>query len=415
MTVDPTVSDIAIEPTRVTAVNSSSDTAVEPIYWVNGLAGIGKSTIARTVAEDAKDLNLLGASFFFSRQEKELSDADLFIPTIAYQLAQSHPEARPAIIKVLQRDPGIVKKSFTTQLKELILIIEPLCKIKSKPVIIVVDALDECDNSKGAVNELLQAVVEHCNKSPPLRLLITSRPERHIKCVLTNTVGIVLHEDIDQSIVSDDVRRYLHEEMSRIPERLDVVSLPWPSERELEKLVEKAGKLFIWAATAVRFVGDDRGRDPVSQLEILLRDYLSPDSNTGSRDAYKDLDSLYMGVLSRAAEGLKSDSINDMTKVVGTVIQLRSEMPLDAIVRFLGEKAIVVKTALNRIQSIIPIPTDLSQPIQIHHLSFPDFVTSQERCPDSRFYVDTSTHERRLALHCLDILNNRMSRTSRHS
>src|SRR5258708_30244752 len=116
MTVDPTVSDIAIEPTRVTAVNSSSDTAVEPIYWVNGLAGIGKSTIARTVAEDAKDLNLLGASFFFSRQEKELSDADLFIPTIAYQLAQSHPEARPAIIKVLRRDSGIFKKKIGPQL-----------------------------------------------------------------------------------------------------------------------------------------------------------------------------------------------------------------------------------------------------------------------------------------------------------
>src|SRR5258708_21214833 len=191
MTVDPTVSDIAIEPTRVTAVNSSSDTAVEPIYWVNGLAGIGKSTIARTVAEDAKDLNLLGASFFFSRQEKELSDADLFIPTIAYQLAESHPKVRPAVIKVLLRDPNIFKKSFTTQFKELI--IEPLCKITSKPVIIVVDALDECNNSEGAANQLLQAVVEHCTKSPSLRLLITSRPELHIKPVLTNKARIALH------------------------------------------------------------------------------------------------------------------------------------------------------------------------------------------------------------------------------
>ncbi len=150
---EPTSDDIMIiEPTPVIAGNSSSDTTVEPIYWVNGLAGIGKSTIARTVAENAKDLDLLGASFFFSRQEKELSDAAIFIPTIAYQLAQSHPKVRPAVIKVLQRDPGILQKSFATQLKELI--IGPLCKVKSKPVIVVVDALDECDNSKGAANEL---------------------------------------------------------------------------------------------------------------------------------------------------------------------------------------------------------------------------------------------------------------------
>src|SRR5258708_9054326 len=279
------VSDTAIEPTPNTAVNSSSDTAIELIYWVNGLAGIGKSTIARTVAEAAENRNLLGASFFFSRQEKGLSNADLFIPTIAYQLSRSYPEARSVIIKVFRHEPDIGKKAFVTQVKELI--IEPLCKITSKPVIIVVDAFDECDDSKGAANELLRAIVEHCTKSSSLRLLVTSRPELHIKRVLTHKAGIVLHEDIDQSIVSDDIRKYLHEEMSQIPERLDVnVPLPWPSERELEKLVEKAGKLFIWAATAVRFVGDGRGRDPISQLEMLLRKHTSPDSNTGSRDPY---------------------------------------------------------------------------------------------------------------------------------
>src|SRR5258708_7857091 len=111
-------SDAIVKPTLDT---SSSDTAVKPIYWVNGLAGIGKSTIARTVAEDAKDHNLLGASFFFSRQEKELSDAKLFIPTIAYQLAQSHPEVRTAIIKVLRRVTGIVKKSYARQPKDHII------------------------------------------------------------------------------------------------------------------------------------------------------------------------------------------------------------------------------------------------------------------------------------------------------
>src|SRR5258708_5681874 len=404
---DPAVSDITIEPTTVIAVDSSSDTTVKPIYWVNGLAGIGKPTIARTVAKDAKNRNLLGASFFFSRQEKELSGANLFIPTISYQLAQSHPEVRPAVIKVLQRDPGIVEKSFTKQFKELI--IEPLGQIKSKPIIIVVDALDECDDSKGAANELLQAVVEHCTTSPSLRLLITSRPERHIKRVLTNTIGIVLH-DIDQSVVSDDIRRYLREEMSQIPERLDVtVSLPWPSDRELEQLVKNAGKLFIWAAMAVRFVGDCQGQGPIPGLKTLLSGPIG--LNSDSPNPYMHLDSLYRSILSHAVENLKSVSIEDMKIVVGTVILLCSEMPLDTIVRFLGDEENKVEMALNRIQSIIPIPTsDRSRSIQIYHPSFPDFVTSRERCPDSRFYVDTSTHERRLALRCLDILNNQLSK-----
>src|SRR5260221_8081189 len=73
---------------------SESGNPIEPIYWINGIAGIGKSTIARTVAEDEGRRKCLGASFFFSHQEKDLSDPKLFIPTIAHQLAQSYPEVR---------------------------------------------------------------------------------------------------------------------------------------------------------------------------------------------------------------------------------------------------------------------------------------------------------------------------------
>ncbi len=403
----PTLSDTATEPISGTPVNPSSDAAVEPIYWVNGLAGIGKSTIARTVAEDAKSRKLLGASFFFSRQEKELSDPHLFIPTIAYQLAQSYPEARSAIIKVLRRDPGIVTKSFTTQFKDLIA--EPLCKVTSKPVVIVVDALDECDNSREAVDRLLQTIVEHCTKSLSLRLVITSRPEPHIKGILTKMTRIVLHEDIEQSIVSDDIRKYLRIQMSQIPERLDVkLPFPWPSEQELNVLVEKAGKLFIWAVMAVRFVGDRRARrGPTARLRTLLDERFG--SNSNNPNSYVDLDILYKDILSQAVEGLDNECIEDMVVIVGTVIQLRSEMPLEVIARILEQDDDSVQTALNRIQSIVPIPADPSRPIQIYHPSFPDFITNRKRCLDSRFYVDPSTHERQLALRCLDILNNRLS------
>ncbi len=404
--IDPPTPDAATEPISGTPVNPSSDAAFGPIYWVNGYAGIGKSTIMHTVAEDAKRSELLGASFFFSHQG-ELSDPHLFIPTIAYQLAQSYPEARSVVIEVFQHDPDILRTSFETQFKELI--IEPLCKTTSKRVVIVVDAFDQCDNSEGGADRLLRAIIALCTEAPSLRLLIASRPEPHIKDVLTEMAGIVLHEDIDQSIISDDIRKYLRVEMSRIPQRLDVkVPLPWPSEEELNKLVKKAGKLFIWAATAARFVGDPHARGgPVARLRTLLDEHLGPDSN--SSNLYVDLDILYKDILSQAAEDLENKCVEDMAIIIGTIIRLRSEMPLEVIARILEQDEDRVRTALNPIQSLIPIPTDPSRPIQIYHPSFPDFVTSRERCPDSRFYVDTLTHERRLGLQCLDILNHRLS------
>ena len=111
-------------PTPDAATEPTSDTTDKPIYWINGLAGIGKSTIARKVAEDAKGRELLGASFFFSRQDKSSSDPHLFISTIAYQLAWTYPRARSVIIHALRHDPDIVEKSFAIQFKKLI--IEPL-------------------------------------------------------------------------------------------------------------------------------------------------------------------------------------------------------------------------------------------------------------------------------------------------
>lgn len=39
------------------------------IFWLNGMAGTGKSTISRTVARSLKDRNHLGANFFFKRGE----------------------------------------------------------------------------------------------------------------------------------------------------------------------------------------------------------------------------------------------------------------------------------------------------------------------------------------------------------
>ncbi len=238
---NPTISDTAIEP----PVYLSSDAVIEPVYWVNGLVGIRKSTIACTVAEDVKHCKLLGMSFF-SHQEKELSDPHLFVPTIAYQLAQLYPEARSVIINVFQHDPDIVRKSFAIQFKELIM--EPLSKIPSKQVIIVVNTLDECDNSEGAANRLFWAIIVHCVGCPSLCLLITSRPETYIRAIITGAAGIVLHEDIDQSVVSADIHKYLCMEMSQIPKRLGIeMSLPWPSDKDLAELVERAGKLFIWA------------------------------------------------------------------------------------------------------------------------------------------------------------------------
>ena len=47
----------------------------KPIFWLNGMAGTGKSTVARTVAWSFADEGHLGASFFFKKGEGDRGTA----------------------------------------------------------------------------------------------------------------------------------------------------------------------------------------------------------------------------------------------------------------------------------------------------------------------------------------------------
>ena len=52
------------------------------VFWLNGLAGTGKSTIAQTFAETTFAEGKLGASFFCSRDFGDRSDIQVVFPTL---------------------------------------------------------------------------------------------------------------------------------------------------------------------------------------------------------------------------------------------------------------------------------------------------------------------------------------------
>lgn len=95
------------------------DPSVERIFWLNGIAGVGKSTVARTVAQLAQEAGVLGGQFFFSRKsEAELRDPVLVFTTIAYQLARFDPEFGQRIVAALETDPDAPFSSLKNQLRK---------------------------------------------------------------------------------------------------------------------------------------------------------------------------------------------------------------------------------------------------------------------------------------------------------
>ena len=125
----------------------SRDEEDKRVFWLNGLAGMGKSTIAQTFAEMCFADGKLGASFFCSRDFNSKSSLQSILPTLAFQLAHIYPEFRKELLPVLKTSPDVGQETLCSQMEKLI--VGPFQATKI-PTLIVIDALDECQDEEPA-------------------------------------------------------------------------------------------------------------------------------------------------------------------------------------------------------------------------------------------------------------------------
>ena len=89
------------------------------IFWLDGVAGTGKSTIAQTVACQFHETGELGASFFCSRGDTDCSNVNMIFPTIAYQLCSLHPLFREYVSEAMRKDADLQSAFTSMQLAKL--------------------------------------------------------------------------------------------------------------------------------------------------------------------------------------------------------------------------------------------------------------------------------------------------------
>ena len=90
------------------------------VFWLNGLAGTGKSTIAQSFSDMAANQGFLGASFFCSRDYLDRRMLKNIFPTLAYQLAHHYPHFKNHVIQVVKKDPTLARSSLISQLENLL-------------------------------------------------------------------------------------------------------------------------------------------------------------------------------------------------------------------------------------------------------------------------------------------------------
>jgi hypothetical protein len=153
------------------------------IVWLADVAGSGKSAIAHTIAQRCHEKKLLASSFFFDREVSGRNGAQKLFSTSARDLAGLSKSLAETISLVLEQERGIASAPLSRQFDELIL--KPLQRHPiQRPVIVVIDALDESYGSEPNI-ELLTIFRDGIPKLPgTFRMLVTSRPQDEINAFL---------------------------------------------------------------------------------------------------------------------------------------------------------------------------------------------------------------------------------------
>lgn len=402
--------------TRTDVLREITEWAYNPhsktVYWLNGIAGTGKSTISRTIAQGFSGSGILGATFFFKRGEGDRGGLSKFFSTIASQLVQQLPEIAGHMQSVIEADPSIGSKAMRQQFQRLI--IDPVLKISASAgqfriSVIIVDALDECEPEEDIrlLIDLLSSA--RTIKNLQLKFILTSRPELPIRLGFNSVSGtyqdFVLHE-VAELVIEHDLVVYFRHSLGRV--RTDFnqttseerhLSISWPSEADLRALVQMAIPLFIFAATVCRFVADRKGGNPGKKLQRVLEFQ----STQGSR-----LIATYKPVLEQLTLNLplgeQEEILCQFHKLVGPIAILANPLPLESLAGLLDIPASDILEILDFLHSVLHVPSSPKQPIRLLHLSFRDFLVDPIRREDP-FWINEHKVHQQLANHCIRILS----------
>ncbi|KAG9227960.1 hypothetical protein BJ875DRAFT_490520 [Amylocarpus encephaloides] len=401
--------------TRVDLLRRIQSWAQEPsskrIFWLNGMAGTGKSTISQTFAEwltkqDHPRTMDLGASFFFKRNEGDRGSSSRFFPPLSGSSWSSY-------------------QSLGEQFKKLL--DEPLQKINITnggclTLILVIDALDECETKNKTRKSDIEVILSLWSqlsqlKTVRLKLFLTSRPDLPIQLgfkdmSVDDYQDMVLHNEreVPLATIQHDILAFLKDQFSKIrkyynarPRSGTALEEAWPGDNVLRTLVDMTIPLFIVAATVCRYIGD-RKQHPGRKLERILE--FQKQRKLGQLE---QMGQTYLPVLTQQ-EGTfgeadeENEYYEEFRTIVGSIVILVEPLSIRSLVTLLEMDQDLIALRLDDLHSVLHIPTDYEIPVQTLHLSFSEFLLS-DKIQVRPFRVDGPATHQMLLNKCLDLLS----------
>ena len=339
-------------------------------YWIYGLSGIGKTSLAHSICASLHGLEQLAGAFFCRRDDPELSEPRNILPTLIHKLAIIFPPFRSIVAEHLRKDPNVTLESMEHNL--FLGFIRKLPRLPKRTLVLVIDALDECGDNQSRI-EVLKALTEAVAHATWLKVIITSRPEVDIQRFFDGPTQLShLRYDLtaDKDTASD-LRLYANVRFSRVAIARCLQS-PWPEQPLFDGVISLAAGLFIFIeilALALEYCDD-----PAELLKATLQDSTCP-----------GLTSLH-GLYSSISKARRVQKNTKFRRVIGVLLITAPYRPLceETLADLAGVRADLVKMWVEDLRSMLYRDEGASGGIRVRHLSISDFFVSDECQGDYR-------------------------------
>ena len=355
--------------------------ATRRVYWLTGLAGVGKSTVTHHVTQALRNAERLAASVFFSRDSSGQITIETLIKALARQLAHRNARARKIVCEAIENDVSLT----TSELFQRFLL-DPLSKFSPpEPAAIVFDALDEFDKA----TDLLDILQESASRLPSnVRLLITSRYELDIADRMKS-----LHprKYTLQQAEDSEIRAAFESRLGKIK------NLEMPSRDQISKLVHLAQGLFIWVTTGCKYIATGRGVHPQRRLNDIL--LTSQPASPAETPIYE----LYSSALRHLfpQDAAKSE-LRCFRSTIGSILVARKPLTVQQLQTILG-KDVVVQDMVTLLGCVLS--EHVGGTIRTIHTSFVDYITDDAKCTDRRLVIHLKNRKDRFLDACKKCTN----------
>ena len=256
------------------------------IYWIYGLPGIGKTSLAHSICKTLDQQNQLIGTFFCQRDDTNSSEPRNILPTLLYKLAENSPAFRRIVAERLRSKPNMTTESMEdTEVLDFILTLPSQPNEHSRAF--VIDALDESGNHRSR-RDVLKTLTDAAALAPWLKIIITSRPEADIERFFSSlTASSYSSYDLTTDHkATDDLRTFAQSQFDAVASDWGLPT-PWPEESDFNRVISRANGLFIFIKTLILVLQNS------NNAEMCLKEALQGSAGTGLKSLY----GLYSSIL----------------------------------------------------------------------------------------------------------------------